>query len=484
MSRDDQRTCDKARPAAAESPMPHDAGPGAIPPKAQPVDAARPPLAAIPPDPEMERYRSRLEAELARRGAAPRPAPSQPAVAKKYRLPVLPWLPASLRQETRGLILLLAVVLPAMGGGAWFFHHELVAPVEAASPVALPTDEEPAELRQALQQERDRTAQLSGDLAVAWRELSAQLIALGDKAARDSEVGDLRQALKQAEEIAAAYELLLSQERQRYRTLDEQLAARREAATAGDLAKGQEITGLQQALKRAEERAADGAQSLAAATADKAALEGQLGALQLAARQAAEQATAQEAALTNERRRSRMLEEQLASDRTARERELGMLRQALREAEGREAGHQRLVAQERDRNGQLERELATRQAVLPASDGSAKTAPANTRVSDGAGDGPAPIAAATDLDLSRLMARARVLLVQGDISAARVVLERAAEGGNAPALFALAETFDPAVLSSWGTLGTQGDVAQAQELYARALAGGVTEAKERMGASR
>jgi TPR repeat protein len=161
-----------------------------------------------------------------------------------------------------------------------------------------------------------------------------------------------------------------------------------------------------------------------------------------------------------------------------------MLRQALREAEGREAGHQRLVAQERDRNGQLERELATRQAVLPASDGSAKTAPANTRVSDGAGDGPAPIAAATDLDLSRLMARARVLLVQGDISAARVVLERAAEGGNAPALFALAETFDPAVLSSWGTLGTQGDVAQAQELYARALAGGVTEAKERMGASR
>ena len=58
---------------------------------------------------------------------------------------------------------------------------------------------------------------------------------------------------------------------------------------------------------------------------------------------------------------------------------------------------------------------------------------------------------------------------QGNIGAARIVLERAAETGSAPALFALAETYDPAVLSAWGTFGTQGDVAKAQELYAKAL---------------
>jgi hypothetical protein len=78
------------------------------------------------------------------------------------------------------------------------------------------------------------------------------------------------------------------------------------------------------------------------------------------------------------------------------------------------------------------------------------------------------------------MARASLLLAQGDIGAARVVLERAADTGNAPALFALAETFDPTVLSAWGTVGTQGDVARAGELYARALAGGVAAAKDRL----
>jgi len=61
---------------------------------------------------------------------------------------------------------------------------------------------------------------------------------------------------------------------------------------------------------------------------------------------------------------------------------------------------------------------------------------------------------------------------------------RAAETGSAQALFALAETFDPAVLSAWGTFGTQGDVTKAQELYAKAFAGGVQEAKDRLVALR
>jgi uncharacterized protein YoxC len=85
-----------------------------------------------------------------------------------------------------------------------------------------------------------------------------------------------------------------------------------------------------------------------------------------------------------------------------------------------------------------------------------------------------------DEELQRLMSRASLLLGQGDIGAARVVLERAAETGNARALFALAETFDPVVLSAWGTLGTRGDPARARELYAKALAGGVQEAESRL----
>jgi hypothetical protein len=79
-----------------------------------------------------------------------------------------------------------------------------------------------------------------------------------------------------------------------------------------------------------------------------------------------------------------------------------------------------------------------------------------------------------------LMARAKLLLAEGDVGAARAVLERAAETGSAPALFVLAETYDPAVLSAWGTVGTQSDVSKAQQLYAKALAGGVEEAKARL----
>ena len=84
----------------------------------------------------------------------------------------------------------------------------------------------------------------------------------------------------------------------------------------------------------------------------------------------------------------------------------------------------------------------------------------------------------------RLIARANLLLEQGNIGAARIVLERAAETGSASALFALAETYDPLSLSAWGTFGTRGDVAKAQELYATALAGGVQEARDRLNALR
>ena len=78
------------------------------------------------------------------------------------------------------------------------------------------------------------------------------------------------------------------------------------------------------------------------------------------------------------------------------------------------------------------------------------------------------------------MARASALLGQGNIGAARTVLERASETGSAKASFMLAETYDPAILSTWGTYGTRGEVTKARELYAKAHAGGIQEAKDRL----
>jgi len=83
------------------------------------------------------------------------------------------------------------------------------------------------------------------------------------------------------------------------------------------------------------------------------------------------------------------------------------------------------------------------------------------------------------VEVEKLVARARVLLGQGDVGSARIVLERAAEGGSAQANFALAETYDPLVLVKWGTFGTRGDAMKARELYTRAEAGGNKEAKQR-----
>ena len=63
----------------------------------------------------------------------------------------------------------------------------------------------------------------------------------------------------------------------------------------------------------------------------------------------------------------------------------------------------------------------------------------------------------------RLLARASALLGQGNIGAARIVLERAAETGSAQASFMLAETYDPVILSTWGTYGTRGEATKARE---------------------
>jgi len=100
-------------------------------------------------------------------------------------------------------------------------------------------------------------------------------------------------------------------------------------------------------------------------------------------------------------------------------------------------------------------------------------------VAEQAATEPPPTAVQRNPEAARLMARASALLAQGNIGAARVALERAAETGNAQATFALAETYDPYVLATWRTYGTLGDPAKARDLYARAYDGGIKAAKDR-----
>ncbi len=84
----------------------------------------------------------------------------------------------------------------------------------------------------------------------------------------------------------------------------------------------------------------------------------------------------------------------------------------------------------------------------------------------------------------RLVSRAEELLNKGDVSGARLLLERALAGGHARAAFLRAETYDPNVLSKLGTMGLKGDAAKAREFYTQAQTLGMAQARERLEALR
>jgi hypothetical protein len=159
------------------------------------------------------------------------------------------------------------------------------------------------------------------------------------------------------------------------------------------------------------------------------------------------------------------------------------------------------LQQERDKTARLERELASERKTKDVSAASGVVTagrvtqdkpPAPDAIKPVAVNQPAAAAARNSAkpdpenaaEVARLVARASVLLGQGDIGSARIVLERAAQTGNAQASFALAETYDPLVLRRWGAYGTLGDAARARDLYAKAHAGGIKEARERFDALR
>jgi TPR repeat protein len=85
-------------------------------------------------------------------------------------------------------------------------------------------------------------------------------------------------------------------------------------------------------------------------------------------------------------------------------------------------------------------------------------------------------------DARRLCAQGLVALAKGYIAGARAYLERAAEAGDARALLALGETYDPAALARLGAKGVKGDPARARDYYSQALAAGVGDAREHMAA--
>jgi hypothetical protein len=83
-------------------------------------------------------------------------------------------------------------------------------------------------------------------------------------------------------------------------------------------------------------------------------------------------------------------------------------------------------------------------------------------------------------ELASLLKRAKSLLAIGDISSARLLLERAADAQEASAALMLARTYDPAVLGTPDARSVTPDPAQARIWYRKAAEFGSQDAQQRL----
>ena len=81
--------------------------------------------------------------------------------------------------------------------------------------------------------------------------------------------------------------------------------------------------------------------------------------------------------------------------------------------------------------------------------------------------------------LAALMMRAKKMLAFGDISSARLLLERASSAQDASAAFLLAKTYDPVVLGVRDTRSITPDPELARNWYRKAARLGSAEAQQR-----
>jgi tetratricopeptide (TPR) repeat protein len=122
-----------------------------------------------------------------------------------------------------------------------------------------------------------------------------------------------------------------------------------------------------------------------------------------------------------------------------------------------------IVAQEKASSEQLTRPVEEPIAIRP---------PAVPPTAGGHGLAPKKAAA--------YIALAHARIQQGDIAAARRLLERAADSDEAEASLLLAETYDPKMLARWGVLGIMPDLEKAKTLYREAERRGIRPQNDRV----
>jgi hypothetical protein len=388
---------------------------------------------------------------------------------------------------------------------------------QAAAQLKQVADQGSAELKQSLQKEHERAEALAKELSIARTTIyayEAQARKASDQAAASVQAGEnvavMRKSLQQEQERAGRLEQDLASAR---RDVETQTAL---AAKANDdAAQSKQAAGDSAELKRSRQKEHDRAEVLARdlsmvhTAIYTYELQARIASKQVAARAQSAEGSASELrkTLQDEQARAERLLQDLAVARRNLETQTAVAAEAgaeaarlKRSADDNSAESQRSLQQERDKTARLERQLTAERKKDACAASGPVTAVGATQDKTSAVDAIRPVAtgkatatgapgnpkpeAANAVEVERLVARASVLLGQGDIGSARIVLERAADTGSAQASFALAETYDPRVLRRWGAYGTLGDPVKARDLYARAQAGGIKEAKERFDALR
>jgi TPR repeat protein len=74
-------------------------------------------------------------------------------------------------------------------------------------------------------------------------------------------------------------------------------------------------------------------------------------------------------------------------------------------------------------------------------------------------------AALDNKEITRLIERGKDFLKDGDFSAARLLLQRAADAGSAEAAFVLGSTYDPSVIKQLGAVSVTPDIDSALKWY-------------------
>jgi hypothetical protein len=385
-----------------------------------------------------------------------------------------------------------------------FVRAELDAARNAGSEAAKAVEAETKQ-KQALEQERGRAETLARELTSVQAELDAARIAGPEAAKAAAAAVEQQQALKQE----------LKQERDKAEAVARELTSLRTELDKARAA-GRETTQTAEAVKieqklafgKERDRAETLARELASARKEAKERSALLAAAHAEVLQVIETSSAtaaeQKLALASERNRADALARELASVRNefeasnwqaaalnafralrSREPVVDSAREWMAEHSSRTiAGKERLPEQisgeavaatsGRSSASKLPRPEAQLTAREAAPDSDPKVVMATERsVSAGAASHP-------PVDEQRLLARANALLRQADISGARPLLEHAVERGSARAAFMLAETYDARVLQSWRARGISGDPTKARELYERAQAGGIEDAKERI----